>query len=70
MFGLARKTAPVVIEEYQIETVESEGFRKLHIRFQDVRGKIHRFEMHPAHAHHFSDDVLRNVTKAMAPKGP
>lgn len=67
MFGF-KSRAPIVIEEYQIETVETEGFKKLHIRFQDAKGRLYRFEMHPSYAHHFSDEILRNVAKAMAPR--
>jgi len=66
MLGWWKKsTAPIVVEEYQIEVVTTEGFKKLHIRFQDGEGKTHRFEMHPAYAHHFSDALLTKTAQAM-----
>jgi hypothetical protein len=58
----------VLVEEYQVEIVAHEGFKKLHLRFQDGTGRTYRFEMHPAYAHHFSDDVLSKVAMAMKPE--
>jgi hypothetical protein len=58
----------VLIEEYQVEIVAQEGFKKLHLRFQDGTGRTYRFEMHPAYAHHFSDDILSKVAMAMKPE--
>jgi hypothetical protein len=65
---MADEQADVVIEEYRIEPFEKEGFPKLRIKFEDASGKVHRFEMHPAYAHHFSDDLLKNAARQLAPK--
>jgi hypothetical protein len=58
----------VLVEEYQVEIVAREGFKKLHLRFQDGTGCTYRFEMHPAYAHHFSDDILSKVALSMKPE--
>lgn len=69
LFRSKSKAVVIVIEEYQIEIIDKEGFKKLHVRFSDASGKLYRFEMHPAYAHAFSDDVLRHAARAMAPVG-
>lgn len=69
MFGwLKRSTAPIVIEEYKIEELNKEGFKSIVLRFLDPKGRICRHELHPAQAHHFSDDLLRTTARAIAPK--
>jgi hypothetical protein len=69
MFGwLKRSTAPIVVEEYRIEPSETEGFQKVILRFQDAKNRIYRFELHPAQAHYFSDELLRSTARAIALK--
>ncbi len=65
----SKKAELIVVEEYKIEPVESAGFKKLLVRFQDAKGKMHGpFEFHPSYAHAFSDDLVKNAARALAPK--
>lgn len=52
------------VEEYQIEVKETEGFKKLFVRFEDEAGQVHRFEFSPAYAYAFSDDIVRAAARA------
>lgn len=63
-----RPSSIIVVEEYQVEVVTTEGFKKLHLRFQDGSRNTYRFEMHPAYAHHFSDAILTKAAQAMKPE--
>jgi len=65
----SKKDALIVVEEFKIEQVETAGFRKLVVRFQDANGKMHGpFEFHPGYAHAFSDELVKASAHAMAPK--
>jgi hypothetical protein len=59
---------PIVVEEYKLEEVETNGFRKLLVKFEDASKRVFKFEFHPSYAHAFSDDMVRYAARAMAPK--
>ena len=58
----------VVVEEFKIEEIETFGFKKLILRFQDSKGKVYPFEFHPGYAHALSDELVKAAARAMAPK--
>jgi hypothetical protein len=62
-------TTPIVVEEYQLSTEETEGFQKLILKFQDGTGRIFPFQFHPAYAHALSDEMVKHAARALAPKG-
>lgn len=70
MWPFSKKVAlkPIVVEEYQIEEVTDEGFKKLYVKFADVDGRKHLFEFQPNYAHHFSDALVKYAARALAPK--
>lgn len=62
-----RTTIPTVVEEYRLEEVGKEGFRKVVVKFLDTRGRLTKYEFHPAHLHAFSDESVRYAARAMRP---
>ena len=62
-----KASIPVIVEEYKLEQVEKEGFRKVIVKFQDVNGKVFPFEFQPNYLHAFSDDALRSAANALRP---
>lgn len=66
-FPRANRT-PIVVEEFKLEEVEQDGFKKLIVKFQDAKNRIHPFEFHPAYAHMFSDELVKHAARALAPK--
>ena len=61
-------TAPIVVEEYKIDELETDGFKKLIVKFEDAKRHVFKFEFHPSYAHAFSDDMVRHAARAMVPK--
>lgn len=67
LWYVKRQGVPVVVEEYRLEQVEKDGFRKVIVKFQDGKGKVFPFEFHPNYLHAFSDDALRQVVRTLTP---
>jgi hypothetical protein len=59
---------PILVEEYRIEELESDGFREVLVKFHDANQSVHKFKFHPAYAHHFSDDLVKHAARTLAPK--
>lgn len=59
-------TKPIVVEEFKIEPVEVAGFKKLNLQFEDARGRVRRFELHPAYAHHLADELAKHSIRGLA----
>jgi hypothetical protein len=65
--SMSRFGRPILVEEFHIEEVEKDGFSRLNVKLEDTSRKVHTYEFHPAHAHQFSDALLRGAAHAMAP---
>jgi len=65
----ARRSSPVLVEQYNIDLLQSAGApARLRLTFHDESGRSSAFLMAPAYAHHLSDQLCQASALATRPK--